>query len=262
MENKYDMKRIFIFGCSFTKYHWPTWADIMIKLLQDHNVSIECINLGRAGLGNVGIMHEIFKADIKYNFTNNDELFIMWTSWSREDRYRNGDWLVGGNVSINEHYNDEFIKHHWSIENDIIKNVTAMISINKSFADIIRFQCHASGFNLENFKEQCKTKEEKELFDIYYHYVPKSLATDFEELEYEMYTNFFPNDPYEKHPTVMAHLKFVEKHIAPLFNLNVEEITSRKFLSIDEWIKTKATDKEGQDKVYDLWKSWHKTSQD
>ena len=23
--------RIFTFGCSFTQYHWPTWADILIN---------------------------------------------------------------------------------------------------------------------------------------------------------------------------------------------------------------------------------------
>jgi len=251
------MKRIFIFGCSFTRYHWPTWADIMTMLLKDNSISVECINLGKVGYGNVAIMHEIYRADIKYNFTDNDRLFIMWTSWGREDRFNDGGWLVGGSVHNNVHYDEEFRRRCWSIENDIMKNVTSMIAINKSYSNIIKFQCHGAGSSLEVFEDACETDKEKELFKLYSPFVPKSSAKDFETFTYEMYKKNFPDD---KHPTILAQLKFAENNIAPLFNLEIKEKTSRKFKTIDKWIKTKVTNAEQQLKVYDLWRFWHKTS--
>ena len=46
--------RIFTFRCSYTKWVWPTWADI-IRL----DTGLDVYNLGIRGLGNVGIMHRM-----------------------------------------------------------------------------------------------------------------------------------------------------------------------------------------------------------
>ena len=54
MENK---KRLFTFGCSFTQYNWPTWADILGRSL--HQEGWEFHNIGRAGTGNMQIMKTI-----------------------------------------------------------------------------------------------------------------------------------------------------------------------------------------------------------
>lgn len=43
--------KVFVLGCSFTKYFWPTWADI----LQYSNTNIEFLNFARPGIGNFKI---------------------------------------------------------------------------------------------------------------------------------------------------------------------------------------------------------------
>ena len=43
--NKY--KRVFAFGCSFTNYIYPTWADLIMHEMP----SAECYNFGKAGGG-------------------------------------------------------------------------------------------------------------------------------------------------------------------------------------------------------------------
>lgn len=72
------MGRIFTFGCSFTDYQWPTWADI---ILYDN----EGFNMGVSGSGNVSMFYRIMEADRKYRFTNEDQIIVMFTTPIRWD---------------------------------------------------------------------------------------------------------------------------------------------------------------------------------
>ena len=58
---KYD--RIFTFGCSWTRYVWPTWADIIKYTDQKPEVH----NWGKPGIGNVGILYRMIECDLKNN---------------------------------------------------------------------------------------------------------------------------------------------------------------------------------------------------
>ena len=44
-------KRVFAFGCSFTCYRWPTWADLIGKQCE----GAEFRNYGKSGAGNLFI---------------------------------------------------------------------------------------------------------------------------------------------------------------------------------------------------------------
>lgn len=80
-------KRLFTFGCSFTKYIWPTWADIIGQDIEFYE------NWGRQGAGNHYIFNSIMECDQRYNFDKNDLILIMWSNTEREDRYLDHDWL-------------------------------------------------------------------------------------------------------------------------------------------------------------------------
>ena len=73
--------RLFTIGCSFTKYHWNTWADYCGSKYKEH------INLARTGAGNQFIATTITEAFIDYDITPNDRIVIQWSSCQREDRY-------------------------------------------------------------------------------------------------------------------------------------------------------------------------------
>ena len=75
------MKRLYTFGCSFTNYKWPTWADILSKEFEYFE------NWGRPGAGNSYITNAVVEASIKNKFTKDDTIMIMWSSMTREDRY-------------------------------------------------------------------------------------------------------------------------------------------------------------------------------
>jgi hypothetical protein len=73
------MKRLFTFGCSFTKYVWPTWADFL-GLEFDH-----AENWGVHGIGNVAIANRVAECHSKNKFTKDDTIVIQWSSHIRHD---------------------------------------------------------------------------------------------------------------------------------------------------------------------------------
>ena len=84
------MNRLFTFGCSFTRYVWPTWADILGKEFDYYE------NWAKTAAGNQFIFNSLIEANIRNNFSDNDTVIIMWSSIYRDDRYLNGKWIVRG----------------------------------------------------------------------------------------------------------------------------------------------------------------------
>jgi hypothetical protein len=87
--------RLFTFGCSMVKYHWPTWADILGRKFSYYE------NWGKCATGNQYIFNSLVECYTRNKFSKNDTVIIMWATVSREDRYNNG-WNGVGNVYSNE----------------------------------------------------------------------------------------------------------------------------------------------------------------
>jgi hypothetical protein len=83
--------RFFAFGCSYTRYSWPTWADIIGQPYRN-----EYFNYGQAGAGNVFIFNMLMQADQYHKINKNDLVIIQWSSTLREDRYVNNNWVTKG----------------------------------------------------------------------------------------------------------------------------------------------------------------------
>lgn len=96
--------RLFTFGCSFTKYYWPTWADI---LAQDFD---KFENWGQIGAGNHFIFNSLIECNQRNNLTPTDTVVVMWSSIVREDRYCAGHWLTPGNIYSQSTYPSDFVK--------------------------------------------------------------------------------------------------------------------------------------------------------
>ncbi len=70
-------KRFFSFGCSFTRWCWPTWSDY-IGLNFDEYYSYGC-----GGADNKNILYKLLLADKKYKLTKDDTIMIMFSSFNR-----------------------------------------------------------------------------------------------------------------------------------------------------------------------------------
>jgi hypothetical protein len=87
------MRRLFTFGCSFTQYwRWPTWADALGQQADYFE------NWGVCGSGNSLIFYSLVECYQRNQLGPDDDVYIMWTNTSREDRYVGNRWLEGGNV--------------------------------------------------------------------------------------------------------------------------------------------------------------------
>jgi len=191
--------RLFTFGCSFTSFLWPTWADIIA-----YDLDIPYENWGMAGMGNVGIATRMLECDLKNNFTENDLILVCWSSFHREDRVMSdGFWHLGGNI-FNDYkfFGKKWLKKYWTENNDIVKNCTAIISSNKMFN--IPFQSYMTDYEGAAFQED-----------------PSSPNYNFQEYDY--YLNSMP-DPrivfddgrinktgfdktvIDNHPDIQTHL--------------------------------------------------------
>lgn len=97
-------KRFFAFGCSFTNYFWPTWADIICTEIPDS------YNYGLCGSGNGYILNTVIECNQRYKFNSDDLIIIMWTSTAREDRYVGKNWRMDGNIYSQSFYPPEMVK--------------------------------------------------------------------------------------------------------------------------------------------------------
>lgn len=97
-------KRFFAFGCSFTGYRWPTWADILHWQMPH----AEYYNYGRSGAGQQYIFTQLNQAINHFDIGEGDLVAIMWSTFYREDRYMynrgfHHNWSTPGNLFTARH---------------------------------------------------------------------------------------------------------------------------------------------------------------
>lgn len=222
------MSRLFTFGCSFTSWPWPTWADIIA-----YDLAIPHENWGISGLGNVGIHSRLLECDLRNTFKTDDIILVVWSTWGREDRYDvamgrfdRPSWSSAGDIMHS--YDKEFIDKYWSINNDLMKNSTAIISANKMFD--IKFNGHISTplSSLYNDSLLSFSENEKEIALFYEPCIPN-------DGEYVLskhpcrYQNI--NDT---HPDIISHLNYVIEYVCPKLNMTLSNNTIDFFTGMHE----------------------------
>lgn len=124
------MRRLFVVGCSFTKYFWPTWADIIGKDY-DHFE-----NWGMSGLGNRAISERLTELVVRNNITADDTIIVQWSDFHRFDLHSHAlfeGWFGGGSVWSYPHFYRTWILQHWEEESfmmhsyNVIKSSTALL---------------------------------------------------------------------------------------------------------------------------------------
>jgi len=127
-----ENSRIFTFGCSFTEFPWPTWADIIINHAESEVPGVVGENWGRCGAGNTFIASRIWECHAKNKLTSDDYVFICWTSVFREDRHLNGNWITNGELlNANDDFTAEYILKYNSDVNsrfNVLKDCALIMS--------------------------------------------------------------------------------------------------------------------------------------
>lgn len=107
------MRRLFTFGCSFTGYFYPTWADL---LSADYD-SFE--NWGLIGTGTRAALERLSECHARHHFTSDDTVIVQWSLHNRHDYWNPAStlrpypisWKTAGNIF--SHDNRDVFSDTW-----------------------------------------------------------------------------------------------------------------------------------------------------
>lgn len=222
-------KRVFTFGCSFTAWHWPTWADI---------ISYECphaefFNLGVSSAGNIFISQRINEAHLKYKFTQDDLVVIMWSTFFREDRYYANTWHFSGPIDMERHeYGKEW--HEKSDPKGYLIRDLNLISLVTGFLENLKLDFYSMLSVPFTEVEECRSFH-KDIHDLY---LNKDLLTLEMKGVWETthpinwtgqaagaLPSKWPNIGLEPdyHPTTLRYRSYLEKLHFPLTALSLDK---------------------------------------
>lgn len=201
-------KRFFAFGCSFTSYCWPTWADLVSKEMPNAIF----YNLGQPGAGNQYISYMIAEANQKYQFNKDDLVIILWSTFLREDRYIDDQWITNGNIYNNPLYDDYFLKKYVDHKGFIYRDLahmelsTGYLSNKCDFYNLLSVPPYEESETPNNSKKRYIDIETKFLSLV------KNFPKSMYELEFsEGWVTEYSKDIDSGHPTTIRYFSFLEK---------------------------------------------------
>jgi hypothetical protein len=122
--------RFFAFGCSFTQYLWPTWADIISKEIPDTYL------YAKSGAGNFYIYQAVIEAILTHKIDENDLVMIMFSNVTREDRYTKKDgWITSGNLFFQDTYDKNFIEKFFCEKGYLMRDLSLVEGIIRSLKE-------------------------------------------------------------------------------------------------------------------------------
>lgn len=205
-------KRLFTFGCSFTKYRFPTWAHILSKSMPD----CEFHNLGRGSGGNLFIANRLTEANKKFKFCETDLVVIMWSTLCREDRFVNDQWVLAGNIFTQGYYDDKFVKTFCDPVGYLIRDLS-LVELSKTYLESLpcdNYMMLSVPFTNQIFEE---TKTVTEVLDTYSDLIA-SFPTSMFELEMNnrwtndvIYKVSDGNTQVDYHPTPLNYYNYLTK---------------------------------------------------
>jgi hypothetical protein len=205
--------RVFTFGCSWTRYLWPMWADMFRYTDQAPLV----YNWGKPGMGNVGIFYRMIECDLKNKFTDSDLIIVQWSSWTREDRYMD-KWETYGNVFNSPFYDKAFTKKYWSWNNDVIKNSSCIIAANKMFN--IDYQFNMTPFAKNEYEDPFGPELGK--LNKSWHATYTNALPTIDTFPNHLNT-YFNGITQDSHPDIKLGLLFFNEYIKDKFEFTLEK---------------------------------------
>lgn len=203
------MRRMFTYGCSYTKYYYPTWADILLKDRDGYNC-------GKIGSGNQLIANRIWETHAQKNFTKDDTIIIMWSNFFREDRYNKDGWQTKGNIFFwSDNIQIEELPHYVYRDCNLI--ASTLIGLEKTGAKIISTHIN-NPYEDELLLEDTTISN---ILDTYKQWVYPQTQTITDLCYYpgievdKTRPQYIQDNTWriEDHPLPLEHLKFVQEEL-------------------------------------------------
>lgn len=219
-------KRLFTFGCSFTNYVWPTWADIIA-----YDQQIEFHNKGKGGAGNTFIASSILESDLKYKFTDTDLILVNWTTWQREDRVDSeGHWKC--DFAISKSLKKILIKHDFLNKYNHVKRTTdIIIGVNKMFN--INYQSQMIDYENPSMFEGALVFDDANQSERYARVLEAMPNKNLFDTNSNSY--FSEKTTFDAHPDILCHLNHAKKVYEEL-EMKLDERTIEKYETLQRII--------------------------
>lgn len=198
------MSKLITFGCSFTKYMYPTWADILALEYDEFD------NWGHLGGGNHLIMYSLSECVSRGELTQSDRVIIMWTSVGREDRFIKGEWANEGSV-YHSSYTKKMIREFTDPNGYLLTNFSVIHAVKLMLDAIGCKYTFLKTSPFSNIDDSDKKMEfdfddtSKEIYNVY----QKTLDMICPSVYEVVFNNEWPlrNDT---HPTPLEYYKYLE----------------------------------------------------
>lgn len=228
------MSRCFTFGCSYTRYSYATWADL-IGVNYD-----EFYNFGRGGASNTYIMNKFIEADSQFNINSDDTVIVMLTGIGRYSYYNNTkNWTTNGDM-FEYHYNTkdpvvkEFVTNmyseDWGIYSAWIaaKTIKSILTLKNVKHKILMGIDNRNYLRTDGCKWRHedpitqieKTKEIYDLLDVNETLDEWMTRQQFERTEFITWQN---NKQVDGHPTPKMHSLFAKEHLSEFYTSKSDE---------------------------------------
>ncbi len=228
-------RRVFAFGCSFTAYMWPTWADV----LASESPNARFINVGQSGAGNLMITAKLAETDARFKFNKDDLIMIMWTTYCREDRYLNNNWVTPGNIYTQNTYDDDYVKKWADTKGYMIRDLGIM-SVVLGFLKNIDSDAFTLISVPSDYQQDMDDPSVSRVLDLYKETIEAS-PTSMLELGlnnnftsgHHYYGNSITPDLYfgDYHPNTKQYRRYLELLRIPLTELS-REFTEKSMISL------------------------------
>lgn len=211
--------RLFTFGCSFTRYYWPTWADMLGREYTEFE------NWGNGGLGNRAILERLTECVVNNKITANDTIIVQWSDLHRFDMHKPKPelpegWAQGGNMLAAPDFENCWISSVWNEQSYVMHTLNFiklaitlleslpckwyMTSLYDITADLKRypraFKNYLPMFSHKNFLQPMHS------FFSQYDF-PKKTLVDIKDKK-----------QIDEHPSPIAHYAWLAEVLAPLLD--------------------------------------------
>jgi len=187
------MSRLFTFGCSFTSYSWPTWADIVGQEFDQFQ------NWGRTGAGNSFIFHSVVECNKRQNLNKHDTVIIMWTGICREDRYtKKRGWITPGSIYNQFEYPQEYVEKFVDYTGCLLRDLSYVSAVRQMLDAIgcTYYFLSMTPFDIYDDGRGWRFDIDSRILDLYH--------DDFALVRESVYSAVFANDWYSR-PGFLNH---------------------------------------------------------
>lgn len=208
-------KRAFLFGCSFTHYIWPTWADLIAKEIPDTHI------YAKSGAGNFYIYQAVIEAIVTHKITQDDLVLVMFSNVTREDRYtRREGWITPGNLFFQDTYDSKFMDKFFCEKGYLMRDLALVEGIDRTLSTTGADYSLLSMIPLDSLSsDETKMVDVDDVLAAYESTLAKVKPSVFETIYNSKWSNRQPRPQYtthwatgayvDNHPTPDEHLEYI-----------------------------------------------------